>query len=121
MAAGVKIAMGGDIYGETTPPATRGTLALPTMYGFADAGMTPLQALQTATVNAAALLGWSDRVGSLEAGYFADLVAVDGDPLVDIRAVQRVRFVMKGGFVFGTIRCRRLAERTLLRVEIDGR
>lgn len=75
------------------------TLTLATLYGFADAGMTPLQALQTATVNAADLLGWSDRVGALESGKFADLIAVSGDPLADIRAVKNVRFVMKGGIV----------------------
>ena len=61
--------------------------------------MTPLQALQTATVNAADLLGWSDRVGALEPGKFADLIAVSGDPLADIRAVKNVHFVMKDGIV----------------------
>jgi imidazolonepropionase-like amidohydrolase len=50
--------------------------------------------------NAADLLGWSDRVGTIEPGRFADLVAVDGDPLQDITAVQHVRFVMKGGNVY---------------------
>jgi len=63
-------------------------------------GMTPLQALQTGTINAADLMGWSDRVGALEPGKFADLVAVDGDPLQDITTVQRVKFVMKGGKVY---------------------
>jgi imidazolonepropionase-like amidohydrolase len=62
-------------------------------------GMTPAQAIQTATVNAADLLGWSDKVGSLEAGKWADLIAVDGDPLQDITRLQQVRFVMKGGVV----------------------
>jgi len=63
-------------------------------------GMTPLQSLQTGTINAADLLGWSDRVGTIEPGKFADLVAVDGDPLQDITTVQHVRFVMKGGKVY---------------------
>ena len=63
-------------------------------------GMTPLQALQTGTINAADLMGWSDRVGALEPGKFADLVAVDGDPLQDITTVQRVKFVMKGGKIY---------------------
>ena len=62
-------------------------------------GLTPLQSIQAATVNAADLLGWSDKVGSLEAGKFADLVAVDGDPLQDVTTLERVKFVMKGGEV----------------------
>ena len=62
-------------------------------------GMTPLQAIQTATVNAADLLGWSDKVGTLDAGKWADLIAVGGDPLQDITTLQHVKFVMKGGAV----------------------
>jgi imidazolonepropionase-like amidohydrolase len=62
-------------------------------------GMTPLQAIQTATVNDADLLGWSDKVGTLEAGKFADIIAVDGDPLKDVTTLQNVKFVMKGGEV----------------------
>jgi imidazolonepropionase-like amidohydrolase len=62
-------------------------------------GMTPLASLQAATVNAADLLGWSDRVGTLEAGKFADLIAVEGDPLGDVRLLESVKFVMKGGEV----------------------
>jgi imidazolonepropionase-like amidohydrolase len=63
-------------------------------------GLTPLQSIQTGTVNAADLLGWSDRVGSLEPGKFADIVAVEGDPLKDITLLQRPTFVMKGGVVY---------------------
>ena len=63
-------------------------------------GLTPMQAIQTATVNAADLLGWADRVGSVQPGRFADIVAVDGDPLKDIHELERVRFVMKGGVVY---------------------
>jgi imidazolonepropionase-like amidohydrolase len=63
-------------------------------------GMTPMQAIQSATVNAADLLGWSDRVGSVRVGRFADLVAVDGDPLADVTQLERVQFVMKGGVVY---------------------
>jgi imidazolonepropionase-like amidohydrolase len=63
-------------------------------------GMTPLEAIRTATVNAADLLGWSDRVGTVEPGKFADLIAVDGDPAKDVTTLQNVRFVMKGGKVY---------------------
>ena len=62
-------------------------------------GLTPLQSIQAATVNAADLLGWSGKVGSLEPGVWADIVAVDGDPLKDITMLERVKFVMKGGEV----------------------
>lgn len=62
-------------------------------------GLTPLQAIQAATVNAADLLGWSGKVGSLEPGAWADVVAVDGDPLKDVTTLERVKFVMKGGEV----------------------
>lgn len=62
-------------------------------------GMTPLQAIRTATVNASELLGWTDRVGSLETGKFADMIAVDGDPLKDVTTLERVQWVMKGGAV----------------------
>jgi imidazolonepropionase-like amidohydrolase len=63
-------------------------------------GMTPVQAIQTATVNAADLLGWSDRIGSLETGKFADIVAVNGDPTKDVTLLQNPVFVMKGGTVY---------------------
>lgn len=62
-------------------------------------GMTPLQAIQTATINDADLLGWSDKIGTIEAGKFADIIAVDGDPLADVTTLERVKFVMKGGEV----------------------
>src|SRR5437588_10729904 len=60
-------------------------------------GLTPLQAIRAATVNAADLMGWSGKVGTIEPGKFADLVAVDGDPLADVTQLERVKFVMKGG------------------------
>ncbi len=63
-------------------------------------GMTPQQAIRTATTEAAELLGWSDKMGTVEAGKWADLVAVSGDPLKDITELQRVKFVMKSGAVF---------------------
>jgi imidazolonepropionase-like amidohydrolase len=62
-------------------------------------GMTPMQAIQAATVNAADLLGWSDRVGSLTPGKYADIIAVQGNPAADPTELTRVRFVMKGGAV----------------------
>ena len=63
-------------------------------------GMSPLAALQTGTLNAADLMGWSDKVGSLEAGKWADIIAVKGDPLRDIKLLQHVSFVMKSGVVY---------------------
>jgi imidazolonepropionase-like amidohydrolase len=62
-------------------------------------GLTPLQSIQAGTLNAADLLGWSGKVGTLEPGAWADIVAVDGDPLKDITTLARVKFVMKGGEV----------------------
>jgi imidazolonepropionase-like amidohydrolase len=63
-------------------------------------GMTPLKAIQTATVNAADLLGIADKAGALEPGKWADIIAVEGDPLKDVRALESVSFVMKGGFIY---------------------
>jgi imidazolonepropionase-like amidohydrolase len=62
-------------------------------------GLTPLQSIQAATINAADLLGWSDKIGTVESGRWADMIAVDGDPLRDVTALEKVRFVMKGGEV----------------------
>lgn len=62
-------------------------------------GLTPLQSIQAATINAADLLGWSDKIGALEAGKWADIIAVDGDPLQDVTTLEKVKFVMKGGEV----------------------
>src|SRR6202043_2267891 len=63
-------------------------------------GMTPLAALQTATLNAADLMGWSDKVGALDPGKWADIIAVTGDPLQDVKLLQHVSFVMKSGVVY---------------------
>jgi imidazolonepropionase-like amidohydrolase len=62
-------------------------------------GMSPMQAIQAATVGGADLLGWNDRVGSLQAGKYADIIAVNGDPLADPAELTHVQFVMKGGAV----------------------
>jgi imidazolonepropionase-like amidohydrolase len=65
-------------------------------------GMSPLQTIQAATVNASDLLGWADRVGTIEPGKFADIIAVQGDPLTNVRVLENVQFVMKGGEVVKT-------------------
>ena len=62
-------------------------------------GLTPMQSIQAATLNAADLIGWSDRIGSIEANHFADIIAVNGDPTVDVAVLERLTFVMKGGQV----------------------
>jgi len=59
--------------------------------------MSPSQAIQAATTVAAEMMGWQDRIGSIEKGKFADIIAVSGDPLKDITELERVKFVMKGG------------------------
>lgn len=91
---GVKIAYGTDASG---------------FVGFSDeaeelpilvhAGMTPLQAIQTATTNAADLIGAGGQIGAIAPGFFADIIAVDGDPCLDVTELQHVTFVMKGGKV----------------------
>jgi imidazolonepropionase-like amidohydrolase len=62
-----------------------------------DMGLSPLQSIQAATLNASDLIGWADRVGTLEPGKFADIVAVQGDPLTNVRVLENINFVMKGG------------------------
>jgi len=63
-------------------------------------GMTPVTALQAGTINAAELMGMGDQIGSVGQGKFADMIAVSGDPLIDIRILQKVQFVMKDGVVY---------------------
>ena len=74
-------------------------------------GLSPMQAIQAATLNAADLLGWSDRVGAVIPGLSADLIAVAGDPLKDITQLERVEFVMKGGVVYKGAPVRQAASR----------
>jgi imidazolonepropionase-like amidohydrolase len=93
IAAGVKIGMGTDA--AVYPHGLNAhELAV-----YVSLGMSPLQAIQSATINDADLLGWSDKVGTIEPGKWADIIAVDGNPLDDITTLQRVKFVMKGGEV----------------------
>ena len=63
-------------------------------------GMKPLAVLQADLLNGARLLGWQGLIGELKPGYFADIVAVEGDPLRDLTALEHVGFVMKGGVVY---------------------
>jgi imidazolonepropionase-like amidohydrolase len=93
VAAGVKIAFGTDV-----GPFPHGTQAIEFEY-MTKLGMSPLVAIQASTINAADLMSWSDRVGVIEPGKFADIIAVDENPLQDIKQLEHVRFVMKGGEV----------------------
>ena len=94
VAEGVKIAFGSGV-----GPFPHGTQTKEFSY-MVKFGMSPVQAIRAATIDAAQLMGWQDRVGSVEAGKFADLVAVEGDPIADITELERVKFVMKGAHVF---------------------
>jgi imidazolonepropionase-like amidohydrolase len=92
----VKIVFGTDVGGF---PWTEVNQAKEFRY-YVDYGMTPMQAIRTATTVAAEMLGWSDKIGTVEPGKLADLVAVAGDPLADIGELENVRFVMKDGVVY---------------------
>jgi imidazolonepropionase-like amidohydrolase len=94
VAAGVKIAYGTD---SGVYPHGLNAMQLPYMVKY---GLTPMQAVQSATIRAAELMGWEDRVGSIAPGKYADLIAVEGDALADLRSFMRVGFVMKGGVVY---------------------
>jgi imidazolonepropionase-like amidohydrolase len=95
---GVRYAVGSDMW-FIYPGKTRGE-ATAIMFGaLRELGLQPIDIVRAATMNAAELIGWPDRVGAIERGKFADLIAVSGDPLHDITELERVRFVMKGGVV----------------------
>ena len=94
LAAGVPMAIGSDV-----GPFPHGTQAREFVL-MVKYGMSPLAALQAGTLNGARLLGWQDQIGALKPGYFADIVAVPGDPLQDIGVLQKVAFVMKGGTIY---------------------
>lgn len=96
--SGVKFAAGSDMC-WFYPGKTRGQASAATIVNLRDAGMSPIDIIRAITVNAAEMLGWQDRIGSVEPGKYADLVAVAGDPAADITEIERVRFVMKDGHV----------------------
>lgn len=96
--SGVKFAAGSDMC-WFYPGKTRGQASASRFPNLREAGMPSLDVIRAITTNAAEMLGWQDRVGAVEPGKFADLVAVSGDPLADIHELERVRFVMKGGQV----------------------
>jgi imidazolonepropionase-like amidohydrolase len=91
---GLKITAGSGVDGSTFP---HGTQALELVALVRQAHFSPVRALQAATMTNAEVLGWQDRIGSIETGKFADLIAMPGDPLTDITQLQKVGFVMKGG------------------------
>jgi imidazolonepropionase-like amidohydrolase len=96
--SGVKFAAGSDMC-WFYPGKTRGEASATMFSALRDVGMPALDIVRAVTVNAAELLGWQDRVGAVEPGKLADLVAVAGDPLADVSELERVRFVMKDGRV----------------------
>jgi imidazolonepropionase-like amidohydrolase len=96
--SGVKFAAGSDMC-WFYPGKTRGQSSTATFVNLRDAGMPALDVIRAITINAAEVLGWQDRIGAIEPGKFADLIAVTGDPITDTTELQRVRFVMKDGQV----------------------
>jgi imidazolonepropionase-like amidohydrolase len=103
LSKGVKIVYGSGVDGtagdpRSSGPYNHGTQGLDFVW-LVSHGMTPVAAIQSATVVDAEMLGWQDRIGSVDKGKFADIIAVSGDPLKDISELQRVKFVMKGGQV----------------------
>lgn len=96
--SGVKFAIGSDMWFDY-PGKTRGQATAIMFASLRDLGMPPPDIIRAATSGAAELLGWQDRIGVIEAGKLADIVAVSGDPLEDITELERVKFVMKGGVV----------------------
>lgn len=91
--SGVKVALGTDagVYPHGLNGHEFGKMV--------EMGLTPLQAIQAGTVNAADLLGWADKIGTIEPGKFADIIAVDDNPMQDTSTLEHVKFVMKGGEV----------------------
>ncbi|HEY3948180.1 amidohydrolase family protein [Phenylobacterium sp.] len=98
LASGAPFAVGSDMCWNW-PGKTRGEATATIFTTLRDVGMPPADILRAVTTNAAAMLGWQDKVGAVEPGKFADLVAVAGDPMADVGQLEHVRFVMKGGEV----------------------
>ena len=96
--SGVKFATGSDMC-WSYPGKTRGEASVATFVNLHQAGVPALDVIRAVTINAAEMLGWSDRIGTIEPGKFADLVAVSGDPIAVVDELEHVRFVMKGGEV----------------------
>jgi imidazolonepropionase-like amidohydrolase len=96
--SGVKFAAGSDM-GWFYPGKTRGQASVSRFPALHDAGVPPLEVVRAITTNAAEMLGLQDRIGTIEPGKFADIVAVAGDPIADIGQLERVQFVMKDGKV----------------------
>jgi len=95
IAAGVKVALGTDAAVYPHGLNAHEVEVYVTKYG-----MSPLAAIQTGTINAADLMGWTDKIGTIEPGKWADIIATDGDPLKDVKVLQHVNFVMKSGVVY---------------------
>lgn len=95
---GVPIASGSDMY-LTMPGMNRGQASLLVYEAYAEAGMTSMEIIRAATINAADLLGMQKEIGTLEVEKLADIIAVPGDPLKDVKALEHAKFVMKGGTV----------------------
>jgi imidazolonepropionase-like amidohydrolase len=96
--SGVKFAAGSDRV-WSFPGKTRGEASTATFVNLRVAGMPALDVIRAVTSDAATMLGWQDRIGAIEPGRFADLIAVAGDPVADVTELERVRFVMKGGAI----------------------
>jgi imidazolonepropionase-like amidohydrolase len=99
MKSGVKFSAGSDMCWYY-PGKTRGQTSTAILVNLGHAGVPALDVIRAVTVTAAEMLGWQDRIGSIEPGKFADLIAVAGDPVADVTELERVRFVMKDGTVF---------------------
>jgi len=96
--SGVKYAIGSDMW-FSYPGKTRGQATAIMFDAMRELGLSPIDIVRASTINAAELIGWQDKVGVIEPGKYADIIAISGDPLQDITELERVRFVMKGGAV----------------------